>query len=88
VLAGPIQRRKYEFCSSCKRTSKSVRGKMTSKRKEYWCYFCGKSSKEVSNLIAGLEAVCICDECVQLCNEILARPKNGEVEYESWANAS
>ncbi|MGB9735003.1 MAG: ATP-dependent Clp protease ATP-binding subunit ClpX [bacterium] len=35
------------------------------------CSFCGKSQKEVKKLIAGPNAF-ICDECVELCNEIIA----------------
>ncbi|MBM4372845.1 MAG: AAA family ATPase, partial [Deltaproteobacteria bacterium] len=35
------------------------------------CSFCGKSQKEVRKLIAG-PSVYICDECVSLCNEIIA----------------
>ena len=35
------------------------------------CSFCGKSQKEVKKLIAGPQ-VYICDECVAMCNEILA----------------
>jgi ATP-dependent Clp protease ATP-binding subunit ClpX len=35
------------------------------------CSFCGKSQKEVRKLIAG-PTVYICDECVSLCNEIMA----------------
>ena len=35
------------------------------------CSFCGKSQDEVKKLIAG-PAVYICDECIRLCNEILA----------------
>jgi ATP-dependent Clp protease ATP-binding subunit ClpX len=36
-----------------------------------YCTFCGKSQHEVKKLIAG-PAVFICDECVELCNDILA----------------
>lgn len=36
-----------------------------------FCSFCGKSQKEVKKLIAG-PTVYICDECVELCNEIIA----------------
>ncbi len=36
------------------------------------CSFCGKSQDRVRKLIAG-PAVHICDECVDLCNEILER---------------
>jgi ATP-dependent Clp protease ATP-binding subunit ClpX len=35
------------------------------------CSFCGKGQKEVRKLIAG-PTVYICDECVNLCNEIMA----------------
>src|SRR4051812_49510195 len=34
------------------------------------CSFCGKSQKQVKKLIAG-PGVYICDECIDLCNEIL-----------------
>lgn len=34
------------------------------------CSFCGKSQDEVKKLIAG-PSVYICDECIQLCNEII-----------------
>ena len=49
------------------------------------CSFCGKSQDQVKNLIAGPE-VYICDECVELCNEILdeeffdSKDKDGDVE--------
>lgn len=35
------------------------------------CSFCGKSQDEVKKLIAG-PAVYICDECIELCNDIIA----------------
>ncbi len=37
------------------------------------CSFCGKSQDKVRRLIAGPNFVYICDECVALCNEILAK---------------
>ncbi len=46
------------------------------------CSFCGKSQKQVQQLIAG-PGVYICDECIELCNEIveerMAEAANGEV---------
>ncbi|MDM7202620.1 MAG: ATP-dependent Clp protease ATP-binding subunit ClpX [Thermodesulfobacteriaceae bacterium] len=39
-------------------------------KEEPRCSFCGKSQSEVSKLIAGASAY-ICNECVELCNEIL-----------------
>ena len=41
------------------------------------CSFCGKSQKEVKKLIAG-PTVYICDECIGLCNDIIAE----EIERE------
>ena len=41
------------------------------------CSFCGKSQDEVKKLIAG-PSVYICDECIQLCNEIIAEEYNQE----------
>ena len=41
------------------------------------CSFCGKSQKEVKKLIAG-PTVYICDECIALCNDIIAE----EIERE------
>src|ERR1041385_9578931 len=35
------------------------------------CSFCGKAQKEVKKLIAG-PTVYICDECIGLCNDIIA----------------
>ena len=35
------------------------------------CSFCGKNQNEVAKLIAG-PSVFICDECVDLCNEIIS----------------
>ena len=40
------------------------------KRGKLYCSFCGKSQDQVRKLIAG-PRVYICDECIQLCNEIL-----------------
>jgi len=47
------------------------------KNNNYRCSFCGKSQDEVKKLIAG-PTVFICDECIELCNEIM---------LEEWAQA-
>jgi len=36
------------------------------------CSFCGRGQEQIKKLIAGPHAVYICDECVLLCNDILA----------------
>jgi len=48
------------------------------------CSFCGKEPREVRKLIAGLK-VHICDECVTLCNEILAEDGAPEPDEETRA---
>jgi ATP-dependent Clp protease ATP-binding subunit ClpX len=48
------------------------------------CSFCGKSQREVKKLIAG-PTVYICDECIELCNDIIAEEYGRE---ESHAQAS
>ncbi len=47
------------------------------KNNNYRCSFCGKNQEEVKKLIAG-PTVFICDECIELCNEIMV---------EEWAQA-
>ena len=49
--------------------SDETRGK-TDDGKLLYCSFCGKSQHEVRKLIAG-PSVFICDECVELCNDII-----------------
>jgi ATP-dependent Clp protease ATP-binding subunit ClpX len=43
------------------------------------CSFCGKSQKQVKKLIAG-PGVYICDECIDLCNEIIEEEFSGSEE--------
>jgi ATP-dependent Clp protease ATP-binding subunit ClpX len=44
------------------------------------CSFCGKSQKEVKKLIAG-PTVYICDECIGLCNDIIAEEVEKDEPY-------
>ena len=41
-------------------------------RNDYQCSFCGKTQAQVRRLIAGPDRVFICDECVNLCEQIIA----------------
>ncbi len=57
-----------------------------SSKNTLFCSFCGKSQHEVRKLIAG-PTVFICDECVELCmdiireeNKVISSPKNANVE--------
>ena len=40
--------------------------------KTLYCSFCFKSQHDVKKLIAGLASIFICDECVALCNAVIA----------------
>jgi ClpX C4-type zinc finger len=57
------------------------------------CSFCGKSQKEVRRLVAG-PTVYICDECIKLCNDIIAedleasRPPRTETEIDALVRAA
>ena len=48
---------------------------------EQRCSFCGKEKSKVKKLIAGPDGVFICDECVELCRDMMAKmPSNAEQE--------
>jgi hypothetical protein len=51
-----------------------------------YCSFCGESQHEIEKLIAGPN-VFICNECVELCMDIIrveSEPSPGEIEVASW----
>ena len=52
-------------------------GKSSSKIR---CSFCGKAQDEVRKLIAGPNGIFICDECVELCNDIVEEELMDEEE--------
>ncbi len=54
--------------------------------KVLYCSFCGKSQHEVKKLIAG-PSVFVCDECVDLCNDIM-REEQGQKETEETKEAA
>jgi ATP-dependent Clp protease ATP-binding subunit ClpX len=56
-------------------TSTTTRG--GGSRVQYHCSFCGKNQDQVKRLIAGPGAVYICDECVELCQEIINEEAQG-----------
>jgi ATP-dependent Clp protease ATP-binding subunit ClpX len=51
------------------------------------CSFCGKSQKQVTKLIAG-PGVYICDECIDLCNEIIEEEltETAELSFDNLPN--
>lgn len=51
-------------------------------REQLRCSFCDKTDEQVKRLIEGPDKTCICDECVSLCNEIMAKQSIDEVREE------
>ena len=56
----------------------------TPENAQQFCSFCGKSVYEVKKLVSG-RGVCICDECINLCNDIMADDKQMQITKESAA---
>ena len=48
---------------------------------QQFCSFCGKAVYEVKKLVSGRN-VCICDECINLCNDIMADDGKAEIARE------
>ena len=53
-------------------------------KKQLKCSFCGKTQEQVRRLIAG-PRVYICDECIELCSEIIVDEFQGDVELDLGA---
>ncbi len=47
---------------------------------EQHCSFCGKEKAKVKKLLAGPDGVFICDECVELCNDMLEKTPSANFE--------
>lgn len=54
----------------------------TSENAQQFCSFCGKSVYEVKKLVSGRN-VCICDECINLCNDIMADDKKTQINRDT-----
>ncbi len=69
---GIIDRVITEHISSVTETlrSEKLMARPTDTNEQLLCSFCGKSQRQVKKLIAG-PGVYICDECIDLCNEII-----------------
>ncbi len=55
--------------------------KFSDEKGQLKCSFCGKIQDQVKKLIAG-PGVYICDECIELCNEIIEEELSEEIEVE------
>lgn len=49
---------------------------------QQFCSFCGKAVYEVKKLVSGRN-VCICDECINLCNDIMADDRTMEINKDA-----
>ena len=62
-------------------------GKQSDGDATLFCSFCGKSQHDVKKLIAG-PTVFICDECIDLCNEIMVEELAGSTALKADADTS
>ena len=53
---------------------------MSTNQNDYLCSFCSKPQAQVKRLIAGPDRVFICDECVDLCQQIISEETTEDVE--------
>ncbi len=54
----------------------------TPEKQNQFCSFCGKAVYEVKKLVSGRN-VCICDECIALCNDIMADDKKNRITHDA-----
>lgn len=55
---------------------------VTPDKQNQFCSFCGKAVYEVKKLVSGRN-VCICDECISLCNDIMADDLKGAINRDT-----
>ena len=55
--------------------------KFSDEKGQLKCSFCGKIQDQVKKLVAG-PGVYICDECIELCNEIIEEELMDETDFE------
>ena len=66
--------------------TEDTRGRASDDGKLLYCSFCGKSQHEVRKLIAG-PSVFICDECIELCNDIIRDEVQADTPAEGVARS-
>ena len=57
---------------------KTTSGEQATNNQQF-CSFCGKAVYEVKKLVSGRN-VCICDECINLCNDIMAEDTGADAK--------
>ncbi|MCL2538514.1 MAG: ATP-dependent Clp protease ATP-binding subunit ClpX [Alphaproteobacteria bacterium] len=61
---------------------KEIKSSTTEQTDHQVCSFCGKAVFEVKKLVSG-KNVCICDECIGLCNDIMAEDTSVKVSHDA-----
>ena len=51
-------------------------------KKSFCCSFCGKDESQVRQIVRAPNDVCICDECIKLCNQVI-----GEEAFDAYTSA-
>ncbi len=59
-----------------------TKGTNTTADNQQFCSFCGKAVYEVKKLVSG-RGVCICDECIALCNDIMTDERVDEIHKDA-----
>jgi alkylhydroperoxidase/carboxymuconolactone decarboxylase family protein YurZ len=62
--------------------------KKATSRVQYRCSFCGKSQEQIQRLIAGPGGVYICNECINLCREIIEEEQASAPSPGPWVAES
>ena len=52
------------------------------------CSFCGKTQSQVRKIIAGPNGAFICDECIEICNEIIEEELEDDFDNEAYEEDS
>ena len=72
----------YQATPEYKEKMSEDKKQTTEEKTQQFCSFCGKSVYEVKKLVSGRD-VCICDECINLCNDIMADDKQTQIKKDT-----
>ena len=58
------------------------------KDKELFCAFCGKPKELARRLVSGPNGTFICDECIEICKEVLSEDEADNTEVKTTFKSS
>ena len=73
-----VQQRQLDATAPVSSMNPAAEPERAKRSAKYKCSFCGKPQNQVRRLIAGPSYVYICNECIALCNDILAKETKAE----------